>query len=266
MDGYQREMQHDPTDPVLQELHEEEFQYPLSVKIGVFTISVLALFLVGWQAQARLKLIIPTIGSATTGIREEAISILDAEDQQLREQDSDQDGLTDYQELRVYGSSPFIADSDSDGISDADEIRNQSDPNCPEGTNCQSSIFFEPIDSGSIQFNPEIERIVSSPSEIRRLLKQGGADPSVVDRLDDQSLQALAKESLDLFQERSSQENLDLIQTLDEGALRELLLGLGISQSELDELEEEDLQLLLESIGDDLSLNNEITTEEDLVE
>src|SRR3989338_3637438 len=32
--------------------------------------------------------------------------------------DTDRDGLTDAQELKVYNTSPFIPDTDSDGISD----------------------------------------------------------------------------------------------------------------------------------------------------
>ncbi len=36
--------------------------------------------------------------------------------------DSDGDGLTDYDEVRVYGLDPLLTDTDGDGISDADEV------------------------------------------------------------------------------------------------------------------------------------------------
>jgi len=36
--------------------------------------------------------------------------------------DSDQDGLTDYQEVHVYHTDPLKADTDADGLSDRDEV------------------------------------------------------------------------------------------------------------------------------------------------
>lgn len=35
--------------------------------------------------------------------------------------DTDQDGLTDYDEVRVYHTDPSIADTDGDGFADGDE-------------------------------------------------------------------------------------------------------------------------------------------------
>lgn len=52
--------------------------------------------------------------------------------------DTDRDGLSDYSELYVYRTSPYLADTDSDGIPDAIEIAQATDPNCPAGTNCVS--------------------------------------------------------------------------------------------------------------------------------
>lgn len=50
--------------------------------------------------------------------------------------DTDRDGLSDYSELYVYRTSPYLGDTDSDGIPDAIEIAQGSDPNCPAGTSC----------------------------------------------------------------------------------------------------------------------------------
>lgn len=50
--------------------------------------------------------------------------------------DTDRDGLSDYSELYVYRTSPYLGDTDSDGIPDAIEIAQASDPNCPAGTTC----------------------------------------------------------------------------------------------------------------------------------
>ncbi len=56
----------------------------------------------------------------------------------LKAKDTDQDGLNDYDELRVYRTSPYIADSDSDGIHDGEEVKKGTDPNCPQGKKCAS--------------------------------------------------------------------------------------------------------------------------------
>ncbi|MDP3794275.1 MAG: hypothetical protein Q8R07_06065, partial [Candidatus Uhrbacteria bacterium] len=62
----------------------------------------------------------------------------------LKQKDTDHDGLSDYDELYVYRTSPYLADSDSDDISDAIEIAQGADPNCPKGKTC----FQAPNDVG----------------------------------------------------------------------------------------------------------------------
>jgi hypothetical protein len=57
-------------------------------------------------------------------------------DATLKSKDTDNDSLSDYDELNVYRTSPYLEDSDSDGIKDGDEIKNGKDPNCPEGKSC----------------------------------------------------------------------------------------------------------------------------------
>lgn len=49
----------------------------------------------------------------------------------VRQPDSDSDGLTDREEIKVYGTDPKKSDSDGDGKSDGDEIRNRSNPKDP---------------------------------------------------------------------------------------------------------------------------------------
>jgi hypothetical protein len=45
--------------------------------------------------------------------------------------DSDNDGLTDYEEKQIYKTDPFNPDTDGDGYSDGREVKNGYDPNNP---------------------------------------------------------------------------------------------------------------------------------------
>ncbi|OGH68177.1 MAG: hypothetical protein A3C15_03780 [Candidatus Magasanikbacteria bacterium RIFCSPHIGHO2_02_FULL_50_9b] len=54
----------------------------------------------------------------------------------LKKTDTDTDGLSDYDELTVYHSSPYMRDTDSDGAFDGDEVRRGTSPTCPEGKDC----------------------------------------------------------------------------------------------------------------------------------
>ncbi len=56
--------------------------------------------------------------------------------EQQKHKDSDHDGLSDYAELYIYHTSPYLADSDSDGIPDPVEVAQGTDPNCPQGKAC----------------------------------------------------------------------------------------------------------------------------------
>ncbi len=55
----------------------------------------------------------------------------------LKTLDTDKDGLSDYDELYVFHTSPFLADSDSDGVNDGTEVAQGTDPNCPKGKVCR---------------------------------------------------------------------------------------------------------------------------------
>lgn len=42
--------------------------------------------------------------------------------------DTDGDGLTDYEEVKIYDSNPLVADTDGDGLDDGEEIKQGTDP------------------------------------------------------------------------------------------------------------------------------------------
>lgn len=123
--------------------------------------------------------------------------------------DTDQDGLTDYEELYVYHTSPYVADSDSDGISDGQEVKNGTDPNCPKGTDCslikQSSVNAAAISTTT----PTSSNPVSvpagtnsnlTPQQLRDLLISNGFSADQVNALTDVQLQAAWQAALQQVQ------------------------------------------------------------------
>ncbi len=70
-------------------------------------------------------------------------------DAALKAKDTDHDGLSDYDEINIYHTSPYLADSDSDGIPDGVEVAQGTDPNCPKGKNCLEPSDTVPATSAS---------------------------------------------------------------------------------------------------------------------
>lgn len=145
--------------------------------------------------------------------------ILNADEQEARQiaeqkrSDTDGDTISDYDELYVYESSPYLTDTDSDGLSDDVEITSDSDPTCAVGDSCTDEADDLNLD---ISINPEYEAQAQAdaaqvaaameamketlanipPSEIRAMLIQSGADPSEVDAMTDEEVSALYQEIL----------------------------------------------------------------------
>lgn len=57
--------------------------------------------------------------------------------------DTDEDGISDYDELNIFATSPYIGDTDSDGRADGTEILEGGDPNCALGKTCASSELIQ---------------------------------------------------------------------------------------------------------------------------
>lgn len=141
----------------------------------------------------------------------------------LKKQDTDADGLNDYNELHVYKTSPYLKDTDGDGTEDGIEVTQGGDPNCAPNMPCATLVaddvnpatlkgtFAEDIanaaggaspkvpeapDALAAQTPADLANIFSQMSsvEIQNLLIQAGGDPATVKALtDDQLRSALAQ-------------------------------------------------------------------------
>ncbi len=147
--------------------------------------------------------------------------------------DTDLDGLSDYDEKNVYGTSPYLSDTDSDGIDDRTEVTTGTDPLCKQGSVCTAGVadsgafipttgagtFLSDIPNpGSAPVPPsgvggdstlstsavsgtltaaDIERLKSLPiDQVRTILISSGADQATVTALSDADVQ---KAYLDLL-------------------------------------------------------------------
>lgn len=138
--------------------------------------------------------------------------------------DTDDDGISDYDELNIFATSPYIADSDSDGRSDGAEITEGGDPNCALGKTCASSELLQsgvtpgflsttaPDASQAASTNiPSLEQTVGALQQlpidqVRQLLISSGVDEASLSSLTDEQvmslyLEALGQASTDLQQE-----------------------------------------------------------------
>jgi len=102
----------------------------------LFTIVTLLLSTVHLRSQ----IVAPFMVSKTVLVKADAVFASQREEEKrqadLRIKDTDRDGLTDYAELYIYRTSPYLSDTDSDNIPDSVEIAQGTNPLCPEGKNC----------------------------------------------------------------------------------------------------------------------------------
>ncbi len=114
--------------------------------------------------------------------------------------DTDGDGLSDYHETTVYGTSPFLEDTDGDGINDANEVTAGTDPNCPQGQQCTGGFNFgNSTGTANVPIfgqMPETGAPVVTPQMIREVLLTAGVSQSDLDELTDSDLIQLFQEML----------------------------------------------------------------------
>lgn len=182
----------------------------------------------------------------------------------LAAKDTDQDGLTDEQEIFTYYTSIYLADSDSDGYNDKEEVDAGSDPINAESTPLNKNVATK---QGTIipQQNSEL-----SIEEIRTLLVKMGLPQATIDQVDDETLRKIYQETIqetgvdpnnfsldDLGQVNVDQikQNLDAstntntnsgtsqdISNLDIAQIRQLLLSAGANADVLSTIDDETLK------------------------
>ena len=188
----------------------------------------------------------------------------------LQDRDTDLDGLSDYDELYVLKTSPYIADSDSDGISDFAEADLGSDPNCPEGETCGSSVSATNVNLSTATENifldlaPEtaISELPNAadltPDELRAALREVGVPDTDLAGVSDDQLLQLYQEALDEELSGNSESGsltptltYEELEAFTPDQIRTIMLENGVAQSTLDQVDDETLQqIFLESLSE----------------
>jgi hypothetical protein len=177
--------------------------------LGLFIIGIGALILGFWNMSGAIKNSwvpdkIASQNTITTTVDKTSETLLD-----LRNKDTDKDGLSDYDELYIYDTNPYLEDSDSDNYSDKEEIDTDNDPNCPRGRTCYQTS--QPTDTATESSSPsETSSFVGTSTdlavlgditnltgaEIRQLLIEQGAPAEMLADIDDETLRTLFLQEL----------------------------------------------------------------------
>jgi hypothetical protein len=185
---------------------------PRPQKIAVILLSLVACGIIGvwiWQFENRINS--PFRLSPEDKILAEEAAKKKAEEETInRTKDTDKDGLSDYDEINIYGTSPYLEDTDGDNISDFDEVRIGKDPLCAEGSDC--SLFTS---DKTDNLGDATEEVSQNPAEkveddllikalsgdgnaetMRQILLQAGASKEEVDLISDEDLMNMYMEIL----------------------------------------------------------------------
>lgn len=192
---------------------------PRKQKIAVFSLAIAAIAIVvawGWQFNNRL-----TSPFASSGNKIDTTNLASTTTIDLTA-DTDHDGLTDYDEINIYHTSPYLEDTDSDGIPDGVEVKNGTDPNCPTGKVCNGTDNITPTASSTASsagnsISLSVAPALSIPTDLasssqqtlqnaldgkadaatlRQLLISSGADKVMLDQISDADLMKSYQQTL----------------------------------------------------------------------
>ncbi len=130
----------------------------------------------------------------------------------LRFRDTDHDSLTDFDELYVYGTSPYLYDTFSYGLSDK-EVVTKNLALCPKGQCADPTAGFavsstsvvagdnanlllpvaNNVDPGTPQ---DLNAMLNDPAQLRQMLSDSGVSPDILKKLSDSQLLQMVTEIL----------------------------------------------------------------------
>jgi hypothetical protein len=178
---------------------------------AVVVMVFVAAFFAYYQLASGFKA--PMAWMLKSGGSELAQNAANSADGYLKLIDTDGDGLSDYDELYIYKTSPYLEDSDSDGSSDKQEITAGYDPNCPGQEACFSGSFNVAYSNTSsvpiFGALPGLNQQMITPALLREAFRKSGMSEEEISQLSDEEL-------MQMFQ-RALAENPEILQQLQAG-------------------------------------------------
>jgi len=177
--------------------------------------------------------------------------------------DTDGDGVSDADELGIYGTSIYLADSDSDGISDYDEIQNGTDPNCLAGEDCENKLRQEAnsvLSGGNLPANYTATGAAISADDLRNILADEGVPQADLDLLSDNDLAQIYNQAASATQseiefddsflnlDSSSTDVKSIISQMSASQLRQALLEAGLTETQLNQVSDEEIINLADEV------------------
>ncbi len=171
-----------------------------------------------------------------------------------RLKDTDGDGLSDYDELYTYGTSPYLVDSDSDGVSDYDEIV------FGQGTENTSKEIV--IGENTMDMNEALRASINTMTldEFKKELLNSGYDKEIVDVITEENFEEIKIElnkSLSENNEVQSSNSTNTTNTVSTSTdtidamaaleymtapdIRQLLKDQGVTDEQLQEFSDEEI-------------------------
>jgi len=173
-----------------------------------------------------------------------------------RLKDTDSDGISDYDELNTYGTSPYLEDTDSDGISDYDEIASGGNALCT-GENCNLDIVEDDGISSELDFL-NTDTTSTNLDEMKSMLIDSGYSEEEVNQLTQEDLESIYLQAQGVFSGEDYEFSVDGdgggiedVQNLSAEEIRNLLMQAGASLDQLSAISDAELiQLYKEVLGE----------------
>jgi len=178
-----------------------------------------------------------------------------------RIKDTDGDGLSDFDELNTYATSPYLEDTDLDGVSDYDEMILGRDGEC-KGENC-STITPPKTESEFINFLGELDFQNMDFNSFKKALLSAGYEKNQVDLLTEsefnQMKQMLTTNTTEINTSEDKKltneelQQVDALKKLSISEIRELMKKGGATEEQLNQFSDEELQQLYLQTLDEMS-------------
>ncbi|MFA5076200.1 MAG: thrombospondin type 3 repeat-containing protein [Patescibacteria group bacterium] len=185
--------------PVLENKNKKLTRSEKSLFILMLSITFIAVGLGSWQFSRHINLPFELASSGETL----NINLNEADDLlALQNKDTDGDGVSDFDELYVYQTSPYLEDSDSDGLNDSQELAQGTDPVCYEGRDCYGTAAAATLQSTGVGLSSDVitdYEDVETPQtieDIRKILIDSGISESALSQVSDAELLQLYQTAL----------------------------------------------------------------------